>query len=196
MQCKPPDMHFYRELKDLNASFLSLVVDHGSSWQEPVLGLDAGSTAALRSLSTTELDFIATTPGMLANFAVMPPRSVSESPADLRHSDERWRESLRLFCAALMTYLWQLARRDRLVTALCVGPGGARISNFAALNFREIQGCADRAMYQLTARFGGHPTFWPDLIRAARSRDEEFRVISRLVIIPLTLAEQRRDLHA
>lgn len=195
MQRKPPDMHFYGELKDLNASFLSLVIDHGSSWQEPVLGLDAGSIAALRSLSTTELEFIAATPGMLANFSVMPPRTVSESAADLRHSDEDWLESVRLFCAALMTYLWQLARRDRLVTALCVGPGRARISNYAALNFREIQGCADRATYQLNARFGGHPTFWPDLIRAARSQDEEFRAISRLAIIPLTLAEHRRDLH-
>ena len=192
MRCKPPDMRFYTELKDLNAGFLSLIVNHVNSWQEPVLGLEAGATAALRRLSDSELDFIATAPGMLAGFSILPPpQSVSESRADLRHSDDCWLESARMFCTALMTYLWQLARRDQLVTALCVGPGRARVNRLAALSFREIQGCANPAMYQLNARFSSHPTFWPDLIRAARSEDDELKALSRLAIIPLTLAEQR-----
>ena len=192
MQCKPPDMRFYAELKDLNAGFLKLVIDHGSSWRESVFGLDAGSTAALRSLSEIELDYIAAAPGLLASFSILPPpRSVSEMRADLHRLDDRWLESARIFCIALMTYLWQLARRDPLVTTLCVGPGSARVSRLAELSFREIQGCADRATYQLKARFGNHPTFWPDLIRAARSQDAEFQALSRLAIIPLTVAEHR-----
>jgi len=192
MQCKPPDMRFYGELKELNTEFLHLIVDHGKPWQEPLLGLDAGSASALRQLSDSELDFIATAPGMLAGFTVLPPpQRVSESRADLHQSDERWLASARMFCIGMMTYLWQLARRDQLVAALCVGPAGGRVSRLAELSFGEIQGCADRAMAQLNARFGEHPTFWPDLIRAARSDDAEYKSLSRLAIIPLTLAEHR-----
>jgi hypothetical protein len=192
MQCKPPDMRFFGELKDLNAGFLNLIVDYGKSWQEPVLGLDAGSASALRRLSDSELDFIAAAPGMLAGFTVLPTHQrVWESRSDLYQSDERWLESARLFCIGMMTYLWQLARRDELVAALCVGSANGRVGRLAELSFREIQGCADRAMSQLNARFGCHPTFWPDLIRAARSEDLEFKAISRLAIIPLSLAEHR-----
>ena len=192
MQCKPPDMRFYGELKELNTEFLNLIVGHGKSWREPVLGLDAGSTAALRQLADSELEFIATAPGMLAGFTVLPPpRRVLESRADLHQSDDHWLASARLFCMGMMTYLWQLARRDQLVAAFCVGPTSGRIGRLAELSFGEIQGCADRAMAQLNARFGSHPTFWPDLIRAARSEDVEFQALSRLAIIPLTLAEHR-----
>jgi hypothetical protein len=192
MQCKPPDMRFYGELQDLNAGFLRLIINHGRAWQAPLLGLDAGATAALRRLSDTELEFIATTPGLLAGFTVLPPpQSVSELQSELHGADGHWLESARLFCTALMIYLWQIARRDQLVTALCVGPGARRVSRLADLSFREIQDATDRAMCQLNARFGGHPAFWPDLIRAARSRDDDFRMMSRLAIIPLTLAEHR-----
>ena len=192
MQCKPPDIRFYDELKELNTEFLNLIIDYGEAWQEPVLGLDAGSASALRRLSDSELEFIATAPGMLAGFAVLPPtQRVSESRADLHQSDQRWLASARLFCTGMMTYLWQLARRDQLVAALCVGPANGRVGRLAELSFGEIQGFAGRAMAQLIARFGGHPTFWPDLIRAARSKDSELKALSRLAIIPLTLAEHR-----
>ena len=192
MQCKPPDMRFYGELKELNIQFLSLIVDYGKHWQEPVLGLDAGSAAALCRLSASELDFIATAPGLLAGFTQLPLQpSVCEARVDLDQPDEDWLSSARHYCIGMMTYLWQLARRDQLVAALCVGPVSKRISHFAELSFGDIQGCADRAIAQLSARFGDHPTFWPDLIRAARSQDAELRDLSRLAIIPLTLAEHR-----
>lgn len=192
MQCKPPDMRFYSELKELNTEFLNLIVDHGKPWQKSVLGLDAGSASALRRLSDSEIDFIAAAPGLLAGFTVLPPpRGVSESRADLHRSDEHWLAAARLFCIGMMTYLWQLARRDQLVATLCIGPASGRIRGLAELSFGEIQGCADRAIAQLNARFGDHPTFWPDLIRAARSEDAEFKDLSRLAIIPLTLAEDR-----
>ena len=192
MQCKPPDMRFYGELKELNIQFLSLIVEYRRPWQEPVLGLDAGSAAALSRLSASELDFIATAPGLLAGFTQLPPQpSVCYSSIDLDQLDAKWLSSARHYCIGIMTYLWQLARRDQLVAALCVGPASRRISHFAELSFGDIQGCADRAIAQLNARFGDHPTFWPDLIRAARSQDAEFRDLSRLAIIPLTLAEHR-----
>jgi hypothetical protein len=197
MQCKPPEMRFYSELQDLNAGFLRLIVNHGTAWQAPLLGLDAGVTAALRQLTESELEFVATVPGMLAGFAALPPpQNISESASGWRGSDARWLEMVRLFCAGLMTYLWQLARRDKLVTTLCVGPDSGRVNSLAALSFREIQGFSDSAMCQLNARFASHPTFWPDLIRAARSEDDEFRALSRLAVIPLTLAEQRGSAQA
>ena len=48
----------------------------------------------------------------------------------------------------------------------------------------------------LTARFGRHPRFWPDLIRAAVSADNQFRALSRLTIIPMAIAERQHFLSA
>ena len=49
------------------------------------------------------------------------------------------------------------------------------------------------ARARLRVRFGGNPRFWPDMIRAARSRDEALRELSRLAVLPLMLAEGRPD---
>jgi hypothetical protein len=191
MRCKPPDKRFYEELKDLNAGFLALIADHRLEWHGPLLGLDAGVVAGIRSLSQSELDFIAATPGSLAGFPTLPPpHIVAESQAHTRPVNDRWLEAARLYSTELVMYLWQIARRDQLVATLCVGTVAGRAGQLADMSLREIQGCA-AAVYQLEARLGRHRRFWPDLIRAARSADRDFRFWSRMTIIPLTLAEGR-----
>lgn len=190
MRCKPPDTRFYAELRDLNAGFLALIADPALTWQGPMFGLGAGIVAAIRGLSNSQQEFIASTPCPLVGFEILPPPNrVADARPGPRRDDGRWLESARLFSTELIMYLWQMARQDRLTAALCFGPESGRVSRMAEMSFREIQDCAGLAVYQLQARFAHHARFWPDLIRAARSADPDFQYLSRLTIIPLALAE-------
>lgn len=190
MRCKTPDTRFYAELRDLNAGFLALISDSNLAWHGPLLGLDAPIVSAIRSLSVTQHDFIAETPCPLVGFEILPPPNrVAETASELHPPDERWLESARVFSVELVTYLWQMARKDRLTAAFCFGPDSGRVRRMADMSFREIQQCAAPAVHQLQARFARHPRFWPDLIRAARGADSDFQSLSRLTIIPLALAE-------
>jgi hypothetical protein len=192
MQCKPPDNRFYAELTDLNAGFLRLIGDCELTWHGALFGLDAGVVNSIRNLSAAELDFIAATPSPLAGFATLPPPDiVADSWRDSRPDDVRWLESAQLFSTQLIVYLWQITRQDPLTAALCVGPATGQASRLAEFSFREVQACARPALYQLRARLARHRRFWPDLIRAARSADGDFRALSRLTIIPLTLGKCR-----
>jgi hypothetical protein len=192
MRCKPPDKRFYEELRELNAAFLSLFTDQRLLWHGPLLGLNPQITNGLRCLSAVELEFVAATPCLLAGFPLRPlSQSVSESQMQIRPSDEQWLDSARLYSAELVMYLWQMTRQDRLVNRLCVGPEPERVKPLTDMGFREIQAYARIAIEHLRARFARHPRFWPDLIRAARSGNRDFRSLSRLTIIPLTLAERR-----
>lgn len=193
MRCKPPDKRFYAELKDLNMAFLTLITDQTLFWQGSLFGLDPGVTAGLRALSEAELEFIAATPCPLAGFANLPsPNIVADSPAELRPDQDRWRESANLFATELLMYLWHTAKHDRLAATLCLGPATGRVGQLAGMGFREICDYAAVAAHALQASLGRHPRFWPDLIRAARSGDPDFRLLSRLAVIPLLLAESSR----
>jgi hypothetical protein len=192
MQCKAPDKRLLAELKDLNAAFLTLIADQRLSWHGPLFGLDAGVTAGIRGLSAAELDFIAATPCPLAGFArSLPPNRVADAGPDGRPVDAEWVESARLFATELIMYQWHMARQHPMVAALCIGPAGDRVRRLGDMSFREIQDCARPAFHQLRARFGRHHRFWPDLIRAARSTDREFRCLTRLAIIPLSVSESQ-----
>ena len=192
MQCKPPDMQFFRELKDVNREFLRLIAAHPGGRAAAVLGMDAGHVECLKRLDHEQLDFIARAPGMLATVEFEPRMSaVAEASAVQPALHAGWAESARLFAAGLSTYLWQMARRDPAGAAFCIGRHSRWLRRVAELGFEEIQRAAGSMSLSLRARFAGHPRFWPDLIRAAASRDAEFRSLSRLSIIPLTLAENR-----
>jgi len=196
MRCKTPDTRFYAELRDLNAGFLALIADPGLMWHGPLLGLDTGIVAAIRGLSKTQYDLIAATPCPLVGFESLPsPNQVADSRPESQPADAHWLDSARLFSVELVIYLWQMARQDRLTSALCFGPESKRVSRMADMSFREIQECAALAVHQLRARFARHPRFWPDLIRAARGSDAEFQSLSRLAVIPLALAEQAATGH-
>jgi hypothetical protein len=192
MRCKAPDKRTLTELKELNAAFLALIIDPGLNWHGPLLGMNSGITAGIRALSPRELDFIAATPCLLPGFESLgPPDRVADSSPDDRPADAAWLDAARLFATELVMYQWHMARQHPLVAALCMGPATGPVSRLANMGFREIQDCARPAVYQLRARFARHCRFWPDLIRAARSSDTEFRCLTRLAIIPLSVAEGR-----
>ncbi len=165
----------------------------------------------LARLAPDELDFIAGTPVLLAGFeaphgpggtvriaeAAPPadPYRIDGEPGELRSCDrdgeprpaDAWSRAARLFAASLLTWLWKMDDCDHLLTALCIGPG----ERPPALSVPVIESLAGRATERLRVRFGDHPRFWPDLIRAARSPDAELRDLSRLAAVPLVLAEER-----
>ncbi len=187
MRCESPDRQFFAEVRDLNLEFLALVADTRageSAWR--LLGLAPHSARHLRNLSDSERQFMATVPALLAGF--------SRSPAALRVAEQTlpdgelepgWLAAATLFSNGLLTYLWQLARTDRLRIALCIGPGRGLRADLQAIGFRDIQACAAQAVPDLRVR---HPGWWADLITAARSEDHELRERCRLDPIALSLA--------
>jgi hypothetical protein len=100
-----------------------------------------------------------------------------------------WQAALRVFATGLLTYVWQLSRRDRLAAALCVGPGQGLRRELAEISFRDIQARAGLAAQAIEARHATNPRWWTDLIRAARSSDHDLRERCRLDLIVLGLGE-------
>ncbi len=187
------DMRMYADLLDLNRGFLGLLTEPGPHRAVPTYGLDAAIVDQLRRLSPEELEFIAGTPGLLACFSRLPPASllqVAEMP--VIHSSEQsgWRESARLYVTGLLTYFWQMEQHNWPFCALCAGSAERGSGSLGEFDFARIRASADFAVGQLRARFTNHPSFWTDLIRSARSGNEDFQMLSQLTIIPLVLAEE------
>lgn len=187
------DMRLYADLTELNLGFLTLITDPGACQAVSSLGLDVAIVDQLRRLSSTELEFIAGTPGLLACFASFPVRArhhVAEPPADRQSAHSSWRESARLYVTGLLTYVWQLEHGSVPSCALCAGFTASGFAPLAEFDFVRIRSSAELAVDQLRVRFARHPSFWIDLIRSARSGDEDFQALSRLTVIPLLLAEE------
>lgn len=188
MQCEAPDTRFYAEIRDMNLEFLGLVAAGRARCHGPVFGLDSAVVDQLVRLNPVQLEAIATTPCLLAAFATARSRGgaawIAESPPI---GDAQWADQTRLFGAGLLTYIWQMSRRDSLRAALCAGPAAATL--VGALSFREIRGHADLALQRLEARFRRPTRFWPDLIRATRDGHEERMHLARLTAIQLATSE-------
>ena len=60
----------------------------------------------------------------------------------------------------------------------------------ALLDLRNICVSADLAVGRLRVRFINHPHFWTDMIRSARSGNEELRMLTRMTVIPFVFAEE------
>lgn len=187
MRCECPDRRFFTDLADLNLEFLALLL-HPEARREPdVMGLEPSWVEMLRRLTDSERRFIAGTPCLLAGFFV-PPGGIGESSPNAARHGTGWREAVQLYSVALMSFLRTATRRDQLVAALCLGPGGDRSERFAGIPLGSIPCRASAASYVLRARLSELPTFWPDLIRAARSDDNEIRQLSRLRALPMIVA--------
>ena len=214
MRGKSLDSQTCAELKSLNAGLLRVLALSVPADGLPRLGLEAAVTAQLREMRPAELDFIAGTPALLAGFEAPPAGDhrgriadaevagiqygpglhdrLSIEPCDCASDGlrtDQWSRMTRLFTAALLTWMWQIDRRDQLVMALCIGP----CRQLPTLSVPVIEVLAGHATQRLRVRFGDHPRFWPDLIRAARSQNSELRNLSRLAVLPLVLAEELHD---
>ena len=187
------DMRMYTDLVDLNRSFLGLLTEPGAGRAAPGLGLDVVIVEQLRRLSPDEIEFIAATPGLLACFAWLPQANllqVAEIPAARPPFPSEWRESARLYVTGVLTWLWHLDQHGWPCCALCAGFDEKVPGLPGEFDFARILTSADFAVDRLRARFTDHPSFWADLIRSARSGDEELRALSQLTVIPLVLAEE------
>jgi len=124
-----------------------------------------------------------------AAFAVLPPRLAPRGVADAPLAGTRGAEAdaARLFAASLLVWLWHTARQDRLLAALCIGPGRLGVEHLNSAGFGDLQRSAAGAADCLEARFCRHPRLWPDLVRAACMSDAQVLIATRLSIVQLTL---------
>jgi len=195
MPSKWPDTQFRREIRDFNQEFLQLVC--GDERPGTAFGLAQHIRLRLKGLAPSQLEAIAETPCLLAAFAVLPPRQLPGGVADA----PAWppatalpapqAEAARLFAASLLTWLWHTARQDRLLAALCVGPGRVGVEQLAGAGFHDLQRAAAGAVDCLEARFCRHPRLWPDLVRAASRADVQVLTATRLSVVQLTLISRR-----
>jgi hypothetical protein len=205
MRCKSLDTVVRSELRSLNSGLLRLLIWPGYAEGARSLGLAPEIIAQLRALTADDLEFIAGTPALLAGFEmsatvnaagqVAEPgsrrhlRSLDAMSCDTFEPIDPWSQAAHLFTATLLTWLWKTDSRDQLVMALCMGPDHP----LPRLGVSRIEALAAHARQRLRVRFGNKPRFWPDLIRAARSRDTDLRELSRLAVLPLMLAEEHPD---
>jgi hypothetical protein len=143
----------------------------------------------LRLLDPVQLEAVAATPCLLAAFAVLPPRLVVQGVAEAPLTAARGTQAdaARLFAASLLAWLWHTARQDRLLAALCIGPGSLIVEHFSRAAFRDLQRTAAVASECLEARFCRHPRLWPDLVRAATIPAGPVLTATRLSLVQLTL---------
>lgn len=192
MPSKWPDTQFRHEIRDFNREFLELV--RTDNRPATAFGLPQPVRQRLGLLAPAQLEAIAETPCLLAAFAVLPPRQVARGVAEnggaelvLAPLPPAQAEAARLFAASLLTWLWHTARQDRLLAALCIGPGRLGVEQLGSAAFRDLQRTAAGAADCLEARFCRHPRLWPDLVRAATHADTQVLTATRLSVVQLTL---------
>jgi hypothetical protein len=188
MEREAPDKHFYAEMRDLNLEFLALLAQcrHRPAGA-PLFGLDAAVLEPLGRLGAVQLEAMAATPCLLAGFRATPPRGLARVAEPRPGEEPGCCADARVFAASLLTYAWQMARRDPLRAALCAG--APRDEPATGLRFRDIPGYASRALLHLEARFCRHARFWPDLVRAARDGQSQRMELARLTAIQLAVSE-------
>lgn len=196
MATKWPDSQVRREIHEFNRGFLELLcADNGAdSCSRAAYGLEPPVRQRLRLLAPAQLEALAATPCLLAAFNVLPPRptvrGVAEAPLSAGPSTSvkgPESDAARLFAASLLAWLWHTARQDRLLAALCIGPGNLAVEHLSSVAFRDLQRTASVASECLEARFCRHPRLWPDLVRAAAGPAGPVLTATRLSIVQLTL---------
>ncbi len=187
MQRKSPETQFRREIHEFNREFLELLREDCHSGA--AFGLALPVRQRLRVLTPDQLEAIAETPCLLAAFAVLPPHTASRGVADAPVQVARvvQADAARLFAASLLVWLWHTARQDRLLAALCIGPGRLGVDHLSSVGFRDLQRTAATSVDSLEARFCRHPRLWPDLVRGASASDAQVRMATRLSVVQLTL---------
>ncbi len=191
MQRNWPHTQVCREIQEFNRAFLELLCEDLSPGG--AFGLASAVRQRLRLLSPPQLQAIAATPCLLAAFSPLTsapvPRGVADAPLPV--VDPAQADATRLFAGSLLVWLWHTARQDRLLMALCVGPGQRGVESLSGSGFLELQRTAAGAADRLEARFCRHPRIWPDLVRAACVADREVLTATRLSIVQLTLISRR-----
>jgi hypothetical protein len=191
MRPEPPDSRFYAEITDLNLEFLRLVADSRRHRAEAVFGLEPTIADLIARLTSAQLLAIAETRCLLAGLRqplrLFAATGVAEARGEL--SDRRWLEAAQVFAAGLITYAWQVARRDPLRATLCLG---ALAPEFRELGFRDAQRYSAAAPGHLEARFHAHSRLWTDLVTAAYRGGEDRLRLARLGVVQVALSDAAR----
>jgi hypothetical protein len=194
MSLNSPDLEICKEITDINRAFLRLLT-HPATYDAPgILGLDGGALAGLNQLTAAELELLAQAPLLLVEFSPFPGfaeiRDAPERRAQNSSLGQDWRAELQGFANRLLTCVWQTARRDKLMTSLCVGIDQQYCRTLSGLSFCRISQCAEEAADSLRVRLAQHPRFWADLIRLAHHGSVSQQVASRMSLIQLSVAQQ------
>ncbi len=193
MQRKPPDSRIYSEITELNREFLHLLAHVDRAGQQQIFGLDPLLVERLASFGATEREAIASTPCLLAEFRWLPGPDSVPAITDGAHRDDgasaACRRDIEVFAASMLTYMWQSTHGHPLLTRLCIGLNRDAYRMLSELSFSRIRQHAQHAATLLQARLCGHPRFWPDLLGSVSIPDQHLRALSRLSIVPLTVAQ-------
>jgi hypothetical protein len=194
MYLNSPDLEICEEIIDINRTFLQLLTHPATHGAHGILGLDGGALAGLNQLTAAELELLAQAPLLLVEFSPFPGfaeiRDAPERRAQNSSLGQDWRAELQGFANRLLTCVWQTARRDKLMTSLCVGIDQQYCRTLSGLSFCRISQCAEEAADSLRVRLAQHPRFWADLIRLAHHGSVSQQVASRMSLIQLSVAQQ------
>ncbi len=191
MANKWPDSQVGREIHEFNLEFLELICADSS--RGVAYGLDPAVRQRLRQLAPAQREAVAATPCLLAAFTALLPwpdaQGVAQGVAEtsLMAFREAPSDAARLFAASLLAWLWHTARQDRLLAALCIGPGSRAVEHLSSAAFRDLQRTAAGPSGCIEARFCRHPRLWPDLVRAASIPVGPVLTATRLSVVQLTL---------
>ncbi len=192
MSPKPPELGFHVELTEINREFLALATDSRVTAVPDLFGLAPATLNSLRELTSGQLDAIAGTPLLLAEFVPLPGPGtalIEESLPLPGNLSAAWRRDADGFSNRLLTCIWQATRQDNLLTAFCIGIDSERRQALAGLSFSRIGQLTGRSLNGLRMRLAAHPSFWTDLIRSVRRGTDEQLTACRLAMIPLSLAD-------
>ncbi len=185
------------EILAINREFLALVTDPALPDGQPVCGLDADVVTRLRSFAPEQLDAVATTPVLLADFAVLPGRDVAEAAEHYRVTNSAtpatWCARMRDFAYCLLTSVWQLSRQPTIAAPVRLGLEEPCLRALARLDFSDLLGRAGNVCTTLRAVHADNPHCWSALIAAVGSGDRRRIDAARLSFIPLTVAVRRAD---
>ena len=185
----------FSAISDINLEFLRVLTNPSVRGVSHLLGLDAPVLEGLCAMSPQQLQEVAAAPHLLMEFHRVPDgvsqvTEVAEQHPPFLPSDAVWQHEMHGFVDRLVTCLWQSSRHDKLLAAFCIGPDEEKRRSIANLNFCKIRRYSGVAYKNLRAHLADHPSFWPDLVRAAHVGSEAQQRASRLAIIQLSVAKQ------
>ena len=124
MTRKHPDLLIHTETTDINREFLRILTEPPLTGHARDFGLDVITLKCLRRLESEQLDELAGTPLLLAEFRPLPDSTNSCKPqrmvADSKLSDD-WQQEVTGFANRLLTFIWQVTRREPALSAFRLG---------------------------------------------------------------------------